>query len=78
MVVQANGEVVEGKKRKCFSVFSFNIHNAGNRDTLRGVTGLANDLEECVFPYMDLFFSRGGHAALQCFGLIANNTNLLN
>lgn len=69
---------MEGKKCKRVSVFSFNIHDAGSRDTLRGVTILANDLEECVFPYTDLFFSRGGQAALQCVALIANNTNLLN
>jgi len=53
-----------------FSVFSFNIHDAGSRDTLRGVTVLANDLEECAFPYMDLFFSRGGQAACSVLHLL--------
>ena len=78
MAVQGKGEVVEGKKWKWFSVFSFNIHGAGTRDIVMGVIVLADGLEEPVFPYVGLFLSRDGQEALYYVGLFANNINLLN
>lgn len=40
-MIQGEGEVVEGKNRKQFVIFSFNIHGAGTRESM-SVMVLAN------------------------------------